>query len=101
VAGTFCRSALCSKSGSRSPLWGVLTALIIIVSPYGLTPAFYYIPYSVLCTCIIHAVDDLIASPREAYRYWRVSPIEFFIWFTTVFVTIFLSIEDGIYVSVP
>jgi len=35
------------------------------------------------------------------YRFWRVCPFEFFIWFAAVIVTIFSSIENGIYVSLP
>ena len=34
------------------------------------------------------------------YSYWRVSPLEFFIWVAAVLVTIFSSIENGIYTSI-
>jgi len=34
------------------------------------------------------------------YSYWRVSPLEFFIWLAAVLVTIFSSIENGIYTSI-
>ncbi|KAJ3572486.1 hypothetical protein NP233_g3043 [Leucocoprinus birnbaumii] len=99
-AGSFCRSALSSKSGIRTPLSGIITSSVVLVSLYGLTRAFYWIPYSVLCAVIIHAVADLCAAPSAAYKYWRVSPIEFLIWFATVLVTVFMSIEDGVYVSI-
>ncbi|KAF5357804.1 hypothetical protein D9756_001866 [Leucocoprinus leucothites] len=98
--GSFCRSALSSKSGIRTPLGGVITSAVVLVSLYGLTQAFYWIPYSVLCAVIIHAVADLCAAPSAAYKYWRISPLEFLIWFVTVLVTVFMSIEDGVYVSV-
>lgn len=34
------------------------------------------------------------------YSYWRVSPLEFIIWLAAVLVTIFSSIENGIYTSI-
>jgi sodium-independent sulfate anion transporter 11 len=34
------------------------------------------------------------------YSFWRISPLEFFIWLAAVLVTIFSSIENGIYTSI-
>lgn len=89
-----------SKSGVRTPLAGIITAIVVIVALYGLTDAFYWIPNASLSAVIIHAVADLVASPEQVYRYWRVSPLEFIIWLAAVFVTIFSSIENGIYTSI-
>jgi sodium-independent sulfate anion transporter 11 len=99
ATGSFSRSALKAKSGVRTPAAGILSGLIVIVSLYGLTPAFYWIPTAALSAVIIHAVADLVTKPPQAYRFWRVSPFEFFIWFAAVIVTIFSTIENGIYVS--
>ncbi|KAF8638506.1 hypothetical protein AX16_010489 [Volvariella volvacea WC 439] len=100
ATGSFSRSALKSKSGVRTPAAGIITALVVIVALYGLTPAFYWIPNAGLSAVIIHAVADLVASPSQVYSYWRVSPLEFFIWLAAVLVTIFSSIENGIYTSI-
>ncbi|RDB24002.1 putative sulfate permease C3H7.02 [Hypsizygus marmoreus] len=100
ATGSFSRSALKSKSGVRTPAAGIVTSIIVIVALYGLTPAFYYIPTAGLSAVIIHAVADLVASPSQVYSYWRVSPLEFFIWAAAVLVTIFSSIENGIYTSI-
>ena len=76
-------------------------------------PLFYYLHFSAdaeldpanvlhtlaLSVVIIHAVADLITKPVQAYRFWRVSPFEFFIWLAAVIATVFLSIKNGIYVS--
>ena len=99
ATGSFSRSALKAKSGVRTPAAGILSGIIVIVSLYGLTPAFFWIPTAALSAVIIHAVIDLITKPAQAYGFWRVSPFEFFIWFAAVIVTIFSSIENGIYVS--
>ena len=99
ATGSFSRSALKAKSGVRTPAAGILSGIIVIVSLYGLTPAFYWIPTAALSAVIIHAVLDLITKPAQAYGFWRVAPLEFFIWFAAVIVTIFSTIENGIYVS--
>ena len=43
---------------------------------------------------------DLVAKPPQVYSYWRVSPLEFIIWCAAVLVTVFSTIEDGIYTSI-
>jgi len=77
-----------------------VTAIVVIVALYGLTAAFYWIPTAGLSAIIIHAVADLVASPSQVYSYWRVSPLEFVIWWAAVLVTVFSSIENGIYTSI-
>ncbi|KAF7789562.1 hypothetical protein EIP86_000508 [Pleurotus ostreatoroseus] len=100
ATGSFSRSALKSKSGVRTPAAGILTAIVVIVALYGLTPAFFWIPSAGLSAIIIHAVADLVAKPKQVYSYWRVSPLEFIIWAAAVLVTVFTTIEDGIYTSI-
>ncbi|KAF8874619.1 sulfate permease [Gymnopilus junonius] len=100
ATGSFSRSALKSKSGVRTPLAGVITAVVVVTALYGLTSAFFWIPTAGLSAVIIHAVADLVASPSQVYSFWRVSPLEFVIWAAAVLVTIFSTIEDGIYTSI-
>ncbi|KAF8514080.1 sulfate transporter family-domain-containing protein, partial [Gautieria morchelliformis] len=100
ATGSFSRSALKSKSGVRTPLAGLVTGAVVIVALYGLTPAFTWIPTAGLSALIIHAVADLVASPAQSFSFWRVSPLEFVIFFSAVVVTIFTTIEIGIYTSV-
>jgi sodium-independent sulfate anion transporter 11 len=110
ATGSFSRSAIKSKSGVRTPLAGIITGLVVIVALYALTSAFYWIPNAGLAAStppsdnanivIIHAVGDLIVPPKQALRFWRISPLECIIFLSSVIVTIFTTIEDGIYVSV-
>lgn len=99
ATGSFSRSALKSKSGVRTPAAGILSGIIVLVSLYGLTPAFFWIPTAGLAAVIIHAVADLVTKPAQVYKFWRISPFEFFIWWAAVLVTVFSTIENGIYVS--
>ncbi|KAF8607694.1 putative sulfate permease [Ceratobasidium sp. AG-I] len=100
ATGSFSRSALKSKSGVRTPAAGWITGLTVIVALYGLTDAFFWIPNAGLSAIIIHAVADLVASPAQAFMFWRVAPLEYIIWLAAVLVTIFSSIENGIYTSI-
>lgn len=67
---------------------------------YALTAVFFYIPNAGLAGVIIHAVGDVITPPKVVYQFWRVSPIEVIIFFAGVLVTIFSSIENGIYTTI-
>ncbi|GEM06635.1 sulfate permease [Rhodotorula toruloides] len=100
ATGSFSRSAIKAKAGVRTPLAGWFTGVCVVVALYALTSAFYWIPSAALSAVIIHAVLDLIASPKQVYAFWKVSPIEAVIFFIAVFVSVFATIEIGIYTSV-
>ncbi|KAH9902197.1 putative sulfate permease [Xylariomycetidae sp. FL2044] len=98
--GSFSRTAIKSKAGVRTPFAGVITAVVVLLAIYALTAVFFYIPSASLSAVIIHAVGDLITAPNTLYRFWRVSPLEVVIFFIGVIVTIFSSIENGIYATI-
>ncbi|PFH55560.1 hypothetical protein XA68_18037 [Ophiocordyceps unilateralis] len=100
TTGSFSRTAVNSEAGVRTPAGGVMSGLVVFLATYFLTGAFFYIPNAALSAVIIHAVCDLIASPNSLYQFWRVSPLEVPIFLVSVFVTVFRSIEDGLYVTV-
>lgn len=100
ATGSFSRTAIKSKAGVRTPLAGCITAILVLIAIYGLTAVFFYIPKSSLAGVIIHAVGDLITPPNTVYQFWRVSPLDALIYFIGVFVSVFATIEDGIYCTV-
>ncbi|OJD18916.1 hypothetical protein AJ78_01102 [Emergomyces pasteurianus Ep9510] len=100
ATGSFSRTAIKSKAGVRTPFAGVITAVVVLLAIYALPAVFFYIPNSSLSAVIIHAVGDLITPPNTIYQFWKVSPLEVVIFFAGVFVTIFSSIENGIYCTV-
>ena len=100
ATGSFSRTAIKSKAGVRTPFAGVITAVVVLLAIYGLPAMFWYIPNAALSAVIIHAVGDLITPPNVVYQFWRISPIEAIIFFAGVFVTVFSSIENGIYTTV-
>lgn len=100
VTGSFSRTAIKSKAGVRTPFAGVITAVIVLLAIYALPAVFFYIPSATLSAVIIHAVGDLITPPNTVYQFWKISPIEVFIFFAGVLVTVFSSIENGIYTTI-
>ena len=100
ATGSFSRTAIKSKAGVRTPFAGVITAVVVLLAIYALPAVFFYIPNAVLSAVIIHAVGDLITPPNTVYQFWRISPLEVIIFFAGVIVTIFSSIENGIYVTI-
>ncbi|KAG7433458.1 Sulfate permease 2 [Fusarium oxysporum f. sp. raphani] len=100
ATGSFSRTAIKSKAGVRTPFAGVITAIVVLLALYALTAVFFYIPNAGLAGVIIHAVGDVITPPKVVYQFWRVSPLEVIIFFAGVLVTIFSSIENGIYTTI-
>lgn len=100
ATGSFSRTAIKSKAGVRTPLAGCITAILVLIAIYALTAVFFYIPKSSLAGVIIHGVGDLITPPNTVYQFWRVSPLDAIIFFIGVFVSVFATIEDGIYCTV-
>ncbi|GAA5970486.1 hypothetical protein JCM11641_007324 [Rhodosporidiobolus odoratus] len=98
--GSFSRSAIKSKAGVRTPLAGWITGIVVVVALYALTGAFYWIPNAGLAAIIIDAVSGLVAHPRQTYGFFQVSPLEGAIFLIAVILTIFTSIEIGIYFSI-
>ncbi|KAF7561134.1 hypothetical protein G7046_g3014 [Stylonectria norvegica] len=98
--GSFSRTAIKSKAGVRTPAAGVITGIVVLLATYFLTAVFFYIPSATLSAVIIHAVGDLITPPNTVYQFWRVSPLEVFIFFVGVFVSVFTQIENGLYATV-
>ncbi|KAG9288835.1 hypothetical protein G9A89_001159 [Geosiphon pyriformis] len=99
ATGSFSRTALKSKSGVRTPLAGIFSGILVILGLYVLTPAFYYIPDSALAAVIIHAVLDLISSPRYVLNLWKIQFWDFAVFVVGVVVIFFSTIEIGIYAS--
>lgn len=98
--GSFSASAVLSKAGSRTPLAGLFSAMVLVLVLYVLTGVFYFIPHACLSGLILHAVCSLVTRPHKVYRYWQFSPIEFVIWVVCVAVGLFESLEYCIYVGV-
>ncbi|KAL2702326.1 hypothetical protein AAEP93_006624 [Penicillium crustosum] len=100
ATGSFSRTAIKAKCGVRTPLAGVITAVVVLLAIYALPALFFFIPKSSLSAVIIHAVGDLVTPLHITYQFWCVSPIDALIFFMGVIVIIFSTIETGIYCTI-
>ncbi|KAJ5979554.1 sulfate anion transporter [Penicillium waksmanii] len=100
ATGSFSRTAIQAKSGARTPLAGMVTAIVVLISMYALTNALYYIPNSTLSAVIIHAVGDLIVSPITIYQFWQIAPLDAIIFAVGLVVAVANTIPNSIYVTV-
>ncbi|KAL7319728.1 Sulfate permease 2 [Mucor circinelloides] len=98
--GSFSRTAIKARSGVKTPIAGIFSALVVILALYALTPAFYYIPDATLAAVVIHAVSDLVSGPEYVKRLAKVSLWELFVFVAGVVITFFTTVEYGIYASV-
>lgn len=100
ATGSFSRTAIKAKAGVRTPIAGVISAVVVLLAIYALPAVFFYIPNAALSAVIMHAVLDLLTPPKELYRFWRTSPLDAVIFVIGVFVIVFSTVEYGIYVTV-
>ncbi|CEJ02155.1 hypothetical protein RMCBS344292_16170 [Rhizopus microsporus] len=98
--GAFSRTAVMSKSGTRTPLTGFFVGIIVVLSIYVFTPAFTYIPNASLAAIIAHAVSDLISGPTTWKRFWDVHPTELLIFACAYIISLFTRIDISVYVPV-
>lgn len=101
ATGSFSRSAIKAKAGVRTPLAGWFTGVCVVVALYALTGAFYWISSASLSAVIIHAVLDLIASPRQVYAFWKCSPLECLIFVLAVLVSVFSCVLRSLCSTLP
>lgn len=97
VTGSFSRTALSAKCGVKTPFKALFSGACVLLAIYCFTSAFYYIPNATLSAIIIHCVTNLLANYKITTKLYMFSPIDFIIFIVGVFITVFASIEDGIY----
>jgi sodium-independent sulfate anion transporter 11 len=98
--GAFSRSAVMSKSGARTPFASFFVGLIVILSIYVFTPAFYYISNAALAAIIAHSVADLISGPAVWRKFWELNPSELIIFSAAYIISLFTRIDISVYVPV-
>ena len=99
ATGALSRSTIQSKAGVRTPMAGIITALVVLVAIYALTAVLFYIPHASLSAVIIHAVADLIAPPNMIYQFWLISPLDAVLFAVGLVIAIVNTIPNSIYVT--
>jgi sulfate permease, SulP family len=95
VAGGLSRSAVNADCGAKTPMAGIITATLVLISLFTLTKVFYYIPMATLGAVIQVSVIPLIDFDEILYAY-KVDREDFMVIVCTVLVTIFVAPTSGI-----
>ncbi|TXF91144.1 sulfate permease [Neolewinella aurantiaca] len=95
VTGGFSRTAVNDQAGAKTPLAGIISALLIGLTLLFLTPLFYYLPQAILASLIMVAVFKLIDF-GEAKKLWHLDRADFWLLTITFLGTLFLGIQLGI-----
>ena len=95
VAGGFSRTVVNDTAGARTPLAGVITAILVGLAAIYLTPLFTHMPHAVLAAIIVVAVLNLVdvATLRRAWRYDRSDAAA---WLATFAGVMVLGVEHGL-----
>lgn len=100
VGGAMSRTAVNSACKVKSPLSGLVTMAVVLISIYELVETLYWIPKATLAAIIICAVWPLISSPSTFYSYWKTSLADFISSQLALWVSLFVSNEVGLAVAV-
>ncbi|MEZ4899281.1 MAG: solute carrier family 26 protein [Saprospiraceae bacterium] len=99
VSGGFSRTAVNDQAGARTPLAGVFSAVLIVLTLLFLTPLFHALPNAILASVIMVAVFGLI-DVREPVRLWKANRTDFWMLMVTFAATLSLGIIQGIGIGV-
>jgi len=95
VTGSFSRTAVNAASGVRTPLGGVYTGLLVLLSLQFLLPYCAFIPKAslaaVIITAVIFSVEYHVVRPM-----WRSKRSDVAVGFISFFICLFWELEYGI-----
>lgn len=94
-SASFSRSAVVESAGGRGPLSNLVAVALLVLTLLFFTPAFYYLPVTVLAAIIIFSVRNLF-DVAEMRRLWKLAPKEFLTLLITFLFTLFAGLLYGI-----
>ncbi|MFT5358356.1 MAG: SulP family sulfate permease [Polyangiales bacterium] len=95
VTGGFSRTAVNAQAGAKTPLAGLVTAGIVLLTLLFFTPLFYHLPTAALAAIIMTAVFGLI-DIKAIRRLWKVKRSDLVVLVATFAATLGIGIEQGI-----
>jgi len=101
VSGSFSRSAVASRTGARTGLFAIISALAVVVVLIAFTSYLYHLPQAVLAVIVMMAVFSLIRISLLVHA-WKVDRIGASIGVITFFATLLLApaIANGILLGI-
>ncbi|XP_053658078.1 sodium-independent sulfate anion transporter-like [Anopheles marshallii] len=99
ITGSFTRSAVNNNSGVRTPLGGIATGILVLLSLGLLTDTFYFIPKSVLAGVMIAAMFFMIEF-HAAIEIWRTKKVDIIPFIVTLVSCLLLGLEYGMVIGI-
>ena len=101
VSGSFSRSAVAAKTGARTGLFAIISALAVVLVLLFFTPYLYSLPQSVLAVIVMMAVFGLIRI-APLTRAWKANRADAVIGIITFFATLIMAptIANGILLGI-
>ena len=99
VNGGFSRSAVNDQAGAKTPMAGIISAVLILLTLLFLTPLFYYLPNAVLASVVMVAVFGMIDF-KEVRHLWKTDRRDFWMLIITFLATLSIGVVEGIVIGV-
>ena len=99
TTGSFSRSAVMYETGSRTPLAGLISACLVLLTAAFLTSWFYFLPECGLAAIVVSAVVGIFDYEEAAFL-WRAKKLDFVLWLVAAAGTAFAGVEIGIAIAV-
>ena len=99
VTGGFSRTAVNDQAGARTGVAALVTAALVALTAFALTPLFRLLPKAALAAIIITAVIGLI-DLAEVRRLWRVKRSDLVFLLLTFAATLTLGVQTGLLIGV-
>lgn len=99
ATGGLSRTAVNYQAGARTVLAALITVVLIVVTVLFFTPAFYFLPMTILASIVMLAVTSLF-DYEEIKHLWHTDRKDFLLLMFTFLVTLFVGIKEGILAGV-
>jgi MFS superfamily sulfate permease-like transporter len=101
VSGSFSRSAVAARSGAKTGLFAIISALAVVLVLLFFTPYLYHLPQAVLAVIVMMAVFSLIRI-APLVQAWKVDRVGAVIGLLTFVATLLMapSIANGILLGI-
>ena len=96
---SFSRTAINDQSGGKTPIVGIISAVVVLISILFLTPLFFFLPKVVLGVIIFMSVLQLI-DLKAPKALWRSTKKDFIMYAFTLLATLFIGIQAGLAVGI-
>lgn len=101
VSGSFSRSAVAARSGARTGMFAIISALAVVLVMLFMTKYFYHLPQPVLAAIVMSAVFGLIDF-KSLRHSWSVSKSDGVVGLITFAATLYMApqLASGVLVGV-